>query len=382
MVLFPETVQLVAGGNSSYLIDEAGDAGIYVLLALGLNVVVGYAGLLDLGYAAFFAVGAYTYGMLASNQLSFTPLHHAVHIPFWLLLFVAMVVAAGFGVLLGFPTLRVRGDYLAIVTLGFGEILPRVATNATVWTNGINGIGGLDIPSLPVWLNGPWAGLNLGLVKNFLFLDPVSYYVLMVILVVGCVILVHNLYNSRFGRAWVAIREDERAAAAMGLNPVSIKLLAFAIGASLSGFAGCYYAAKLSLVDPTEFSFVVSVTVLIMVALGGMGSIPGVIAGALLLYYFEFNLLPGLPQMAVTVAGDLGLGYLNQPHGGWPGLASEAENVEYLCFGLILLLIMLLRPEGLIPSALRRQELAGDRAFRSRQKAKKALPGRSGGSVS
>ena len=197
-----------------------------------------------------------------------------------------------------------------------------------------------------MWLNGPWAGLNLGFVRNFLFLDPVSYYVLMVFLVVGCVILVHNLYNSKFGRAWVAIREDERAAAAMGLNPVSIKLLAFAIGASLSGFAGCYYAAKLSLVDPTEFSFVVSVTVLIMVALGGMGSIPGVIAGALLLYYFEFNLLPGLPQMAVTLAGDLGLGYLNQPRGGWPGLAGEAENVEYLCFGIILLLIMLLRPEG------------------------------------
>ena len=126
-------------------------------------MVVGYAGLLDLGYAAFFAVGAYTYGMLASNQLAFTPLHHAVHIPFWLLLFIAMVVAAGFGVLLGFPTLRVRGDYLAIVTLGFGEILPRVATNATVWTNGVNGIGGLDIPQSASVAERPVGRTELGL---------------------------------------------------------------------------------------------------------------------------------------------------------------------------------------------------------------------------
>ena len=218
--------------------------------------------------------------------------------------------------------------------------------------------------------------------KNFLFLDPVSYYVLMVILVVGCVILVHNLYNSRFGRAWVAIREDERAAAAMGLNPVSIKLLAFAIGASLSGFAGCYYAAKLSLVDPTEFSFVVSVTVLIMVALGGMGSIPGVIAGALLLYYFEFNLLPGLPQMAVTVAGDLGLGYLKSAARWLARPCQRGRECRVSLFWANPAPHHALRPEGLIPSALRRQELAGDRAFRSRQKAKKALPGRSGGSVS
>jgi ABC-type branched-subunit amino acid transport system permease subunit len=371
VVLFPPVVQTLTGGGGDYLISEAADAGVYVLLALGLNVVIGYAGLLDLGYAAFFAIGSYTYAIFASGQLAYTPIHHAVHLPFWLLLFVAMFVAGGFGILLGFPTLRLRGDYLAIVTLGFGEIVPRIFRNASVWTNGINGIGGVDIPTLPFWVNGPWAGLGFGVVKNFQLIDPLSYYVLMVILVVACVVLIHNLYNSRFGRAWVAIREDEGAAASMGVNPVRVKLMAFAIGASLAGFAGCYYAAKLSLVDPNSFSFVVSVTVLIMVALGGMGSIPGVIAGALVMSFLNFNLLPNLPQTVVNIANSVGLGALDNPHGGWPGLLSEAQNSEYLVFGVILLLIMLRRPEGLIPSAIRRQELKSDRAVRSMRKARK-----------
>jgi ABC-type branched-subunit amino acid transport system permease subunit len=368
LLLFPPAVQLLTGGGGDYLISEASDAGVYVLLALGLNVVVGYAGLLDLGYAAFFAIGSYTYAFLASDQLAYTPLHHALHLPFWLLLFVAVVVAAAFGVILGFPTLRLRGDYLAIVTLGFGEIVPRVFRNASIWTNGVNGIGALDVPSLPAWVTGPWAGVNFGIVNKFLLLDPLSYYVVIVVLIILSVWLIHNLYNSRFGRAWVAIREDEGAAAAMGLNPVAVKLKAFAIGASLAGFAGCYYAAKLSLVDPNSFSFVISVTVLIMVALGGMGSIPGVIIGALVMCYFNFNFLPNLPQTLVNIANSIGLSSLDNPHGGWPGLLSEGQNVEYMLFGVILLVIMLIRPEGLIPSAIRRQELAGDRSLRSKRR--------------
>ena len=357
VLTFPGLVQVATGGSGDHYVSEAGDAGVYVLLAIGLNVVVGYAGLLDLGYAAFFAIGSYTYAFFASNQLAFTPAHHAIHLPFWLLLFVGMVIAAGFGVALGFPTLRLRGDYLAIVTLGFGEIVPRVFRNVPVWTAGVNGIGGLDVPVLPVWVNGPWAGLDFGVVRNFQLLDPTSYYVLMVVLLTGSIIAIHNLYDSRLGRAWVAIREDENAAAAMGINPVAIKLLAFAIGAAFSGFAGSYYGAKLSLVDPESFSFIVSVTVLIMVALGGMGNIPGVIVGALVMSYLLFDLLPNLPETASSVAGFLGLSSLNTAKGDWPGLVDEVQRLRYVVFGLILLLVMILRPEGLIPSSTRRMEL-------------------------
>jgi branched-chain amino acid transport system permease protein len=356
-VVFPGFVQFMTGGNGLYLVSTAADAGVYILLALGLNVVVGFAGLLDLGYAAFFAIGAYTYAMLASARLGATPLHHEVHIPFWLLLFVAVFVAASFGVLLGFPTLRLRGDYLAIVTLGFGEIVPRVFRNLATWTAGVNGISGLDPPSLPFWINGPWAGLPLSIERAFQFLDPTQYYVLMVILLVLVLILINNLQRSRVGRAWMAVREDEVAASAMGINTVTTKLLAFAIGASFSGFAGAFYGAKLSLVSPENFSFVVSVTILLMVVLGGMGNVPGVIVGALLIYLVDFYFLTNLPSWSSSLANALGLGTLNQSHGGWTGLGDETQRLIYLVFGLILVSMMLLRPQGLLPSRVRQEEL-------------------------
>src|SRR2546430_1899616 len=309
VLLWPSIADVTTGGSGNHLVSTAADAGIYVLLAIGLNVVVGFAGLLDLGYAAFFAIGAYTYALLASDQLGASPLHHSVHIPFWLLLFLGMFVAAGFGALLGAPTLRLRGDYLAIVTLGFGEIVPRVFRNLPQWTGGINAVGNIDQPALPLWLDGPWAGLQLAVVHNYTFsFDPVAYYVLIVILVAGCVILVNNLMRSRLGRAWMAIREDEVAAASMGINTVSTKLLAFAIGAAFSGFAGAYFGAKLSLVGPDNFEFVVSITVLVMVVLGGMGSIPGVMVGSLLVYYVLYNFLANLPNQAVAFANTVGLG--------------------------------------------------------------------------
>src|SRR5205823_12001206 len=211
-VLFPGIIQFMTGGNGLFLVSTAADAGVYILLALGLNVVVGFAGLLDLGYAAFFAIGAYTYAMLASTRLGATPLHHEVHIPFWLLLLAAVFVAAMLGVLLGAPTLRLRGDYLAIVTLGFGEIVPRVFRNLATWTAGVNGISGLDPPTLPVWIDGPWAGLPLAVVRDYQFIDPTQFYVVMVMLLVIVIILINNLYRSRLGRAWMAIREVEVAA--------------------------------------------------------------------------------------------------------------------------------------------------------------------------
>ncbi len=358
-LFFPAIAQLATGGNGGSLVGTAADAGVYVLLAIGLNVVVGFAGLLDLGYAAFFAIGAYTYGLLASAQLGSSPLHHAIHLPFWLLLFVGMFVAASFGAILGAPTLRLRGDYLAIVTLGFGEIVPRVFRNLGPWTGGINGVAVIDQPVLPVWVNGPWGGAPLELVRNFNFsFDPTAYYVLMVILLLGCTILVNNLHRSRLGRAWMAVREDEVAAAATGVNTVAVKLLAFAIGAAFSGFAGAYYGAKLSLVSPESFSFVVSVTILVMIVLGGMGNIPGVIVGALAIYYVLFNVLTNLPNIAQNVATTFGLDFLNQQHGDWPGLHDEVQRLNFLVFGLILVLIMVLRPQGLIPSRVREQELA------------------------
>ena len=364
--LFFPTIAANLTGDPSPMISEAASAGVFVLLAIGLNVVVGFAGLLDLGYAAFFAIGAYTAGMLASGQLGASPLQHEIHIPFWIVLFLAMFFAASFGALLGAPTLRLRGDYLAIVTLGFGEIVPRVFRNMGFgsplgnWTSGINGINALDQPTLPFWFVGPWVNQAFGVVKDFEFnYDPVAYYALMVILVFICVILVNNLQRSRMGRAWMAVREDEVAAAAMGVNTVTTKLLAFGIGAAFSGFAGAYYGTKLSLVGPDAFSFVVSVTVLVMVVLGGMGNIPGVMVGSLLIYYILYIFLPNLPDYASNLAQTVGLGFLNQPNyqHGWPGLSAEVQLLPFLFFGVILVSIMLLRPQGLIPSRSRAEEL-------------------------
>ncbi len=321
--------------------------------------MVGFAGLLDLGYAAFFAIGAYTYALFASQQLLASPIHHAYHFPFWLMMFIGLLIAASAGAVLGFPTLRLRGDYLAIVTLGFGEIVPNVFYNLDQWTGGINAIGGIDQPVLPAWITGPWAGANdIAIVSPFNFsFDPIAYYVLIFVLVAGAIILVNNLQRSRLGRAWMAIREDEVAAAAMGINTVTTKLLAFAIGASFSGFAGAYYGASFGLVSPDDFLFLVSITVLVMIVLGGMGNIPGVIIGAISIYFILNWFLPSLPPNIESLANTFGFGALNDRNGDWPGLANATQRLTLLIFGLILVTMMLLRPQGLFPSRVREQEL-------------------------
>lgn len=372
-LVYPMLTLFVTGGSTAY-ISVAAHAGVWVLLAIGLNVVVGFAGLLDLGYAAFFAIGAYTYAFFASTQLGSSPLHHSFHFPFFVMMFIGLIIAAAAGATLGFPTLRLRGDYLAIVTLGFGEIVPQLSYNLSQWTGGINAIGGIDQPWLPAWITGPWAGANsIGIIQNstcrnpfnqtefipcfsFAF-DPIPFYVLIVILVIAAVILVTNLYKSRLGRAWMAIREDEVAAAAMGINTVTTKLLAFAIGASFSGFAGAYYGAIFDLVSPDDFLFIVSITVLVMVVLGGMGNISGVIVGALAIYFVLNTLLPSLANNAVSLANTLGLGSLVASNGTYPGLYNEVQYSQFLIFGLILVAIMLFRPQGLFPSRIREQEL-------------------------
>jgi branched-chain amino acid transport system permease protein len=356
---FPGIAQFATGGNADYLVLLAADSGVFILLAIGLNVVVGFAGLLDLGYAAFFAIGSYTYGMLASQQLISSPIHHALHVPFWIALVLGTFIAAGAGAMLGAPTLRLRGDYLAIVTLGFGEIVPRFFRNMKDWTSGVNGISALDVPTLPFWITGPWANTQLAIEQNFRFtsFNATAWYVLIIILVVASVIGVNNLYRSRLGRAWMAVREDETAAAAMGVNTVNTKLLAFAIGASFSGFAGAFYGAKLSLVSPDSFGFIVSITILSMVVLGGMGNIPGAMVGALLLYWVLYKFLPDAPQQVAALADNLGFHSLNVVTPNWPGIAEFVSRLKFILFGLILVSIMLLRPQGLLPSRLRTQEL-------------------------
>jgi branched-chain amino acid transport system permease protein len=317
-------------------VNVAAVAGVWILLALGLNIVVGYAGLLDLGYAAFFAIGSYAFAILASGQFN-------IHISFWILLPLSAVIAALFGVLLGAPTLRLRGDYLAIVTLGFGEIVPRVFRNATPITGGVNGIVGIDQPKLPAVFG--WSG-------NFGF-NPIPYYYLILMIIIVSIFLINNLRNSRLGRAWMAIREDEVAAAATGINTLTTKLLAFALGASFSGFAGTYYASKLFLVVPESFSFqAVSVVVLVMVVLGGMGNMRGVIVGAILIYFIQTYLLIQLPGWIASATAALNIDFLTKLDVG-----GYVQRSNYLIFGIILAGIMLLRPQGLIPSAQRKVEL-------------------------
>lgn len=294
------------------------DAGIFVLLALGLNIVVGFAGLLDLGYAAFFAIGAYTYAMMASPQFN-------LHLPFWLLLFLAAAFAALFGIILGAPTLRLRGDYLAIVTLGFGEIVPQIFQNLTKYTGGPNGIGALDFPS--------FFGRSFGQ-------GTIPYYYVALGLIALALFFAYNLRDSRLGRAWMAIREDELAARHMGINTTAVKLAAFALGASFSGLAGVVFAAKLSLVSPDLFQFQISVLIVSMLVLGGMGNIPGVAVGALLLVLVNNVVLPQANTLASNV-----------------GLHVDFGNYHFFIYGAILVAIMLFKPEGLLPSRQRKEEL-------------------------
>src|SRR6202011_1211622 len=207
-LFFPAVVQFATGGSGDYLVGLAADGGLYMLMAIGLNVVLGFAGLLALGYAAFFAIGSYTYALVASNHLGVTPIGHSLHVPLWIPLFIGMFFAAGAGALLGAPTLRLRGDYLAIVTLGFGEIVPRVFRNASIFTGGVNGIVGLDQPKVPPVFG--WSG-------NFGF-NPIPWYYLILMVIIVSLFFINNLSNSRLGRAWRAIREAEVAGGRTAIN--------------------------------------------------------------------------------------------------------------------------------------------------------------------
>ncbi len=307
---------------------------LYVLLALGLNIVVGFAGLLDLGYIAFYGVGAYTYALLASP-------HFGLHLPFWVILPIGAAIAALFGVLLGAPTLKLRGDYLAIVTLGFGEIVRIFLNNLSRpvnITNGPQGVYRID----PFRID----GFSFASTQRFLGLElsgPTKYYYLLVVLVALVVALNLRLQNSRIGRAWEAIREDEIAARAMGIDTTRLKLLAYAMGATFGGIAGGVFAAIQQFISPESFVLVESVMVVSMVVLGGMGNVWGVVLGALLLSF-----VPEILRYSVAPL----------QHALFGRTLVAPEVIRMLLFGFALVLVMLFRPAGLLPSAVRKRELA------------------------
>lgn len=315
---------------------------VFVILAMGLNIVVGYAGLLDLGYAAFFIIGAYANAFMTSPNSVFVlngwvpPILQS----FWPAMAVSWVIAALFGVLLGAPTLRLRGDYLAIVTLGFGEIVPNFFINADNITGGPGGLSRIAIP--------PAIPLPGGNVIGFSTTDQRNWYWLILAVGIFSVFLINRLYDSRLGRSWQALREDEIAASSMGINLVRTKLWAFALGASFSGFAGAVYAGYLTVVYPDQFEFSVSVILLSMVILGGLGNIYGVIVGSLLIQSFDRILAEELNELLHWIGDRTGLTFLQ---------AHDVTQDRFLIFGLALVLMMLLRPGGIFPSSQRQAEM-------------------------
>jgi branched-chain amino acid transport system permease protein len=347
VVVFALLLLLPLADTNGGDIDGFANAGTYVLLALGLNIVVGFTGLLDLGYAAFFALGAYTYGLAASFQLKipwsvlWTPFVWLgqvsqvrfgtgdvaqLHFSYWVVLPLAALLCAGFGLMFGTPTLRLRGDYLAIVTLGFGEIVPIVLRNASTITNGAQGLPGVRTPSI--------FGYSFGF-------DSRPYFYLIVGLVALIVFVSYRLQFSRTGRAWLALREDELAAGPMGIDHVHYKLLAFGIGAGIGGVAGTFHVAKLTTATPDMFQFTVSTIILVMVVLGGMGSIPGVAIGALILTIFQSLILGGLNTWAHALGGVTGVAVLK---------TLDLTQANQLIYGVVLVAMMLYRRQGLIPA--------------------------------
>lgn len=306
LVLFP----LV--DKNAYHLDLMTTVGIYAILAMGLNVVVGFAGLLNLGYAAFFAIGAYAYALLNLN----------LHVPFWIGLPAAGLVSMVFGLMIGMPSIRVHGDYLAITTLGFGEIVRIAFNNLSQWTGGPNGLLGIARPKIwfPVW-KGHWE-----LACYSFSVHPLPYFYLALLLILIIAFLLFRLMDSKFGRALVAIREDELAASCMGVPVLKIKLYAFAISSFIAGIAGAVFAAKQTIITPDSFDFVLSVLILAMVVLGGMGNIWGAVLGALVL-----GLLPEILR--------------------------EFAAYRMLIFGALMILMMIFRPQGILGGQLIRREL-------------------------
>jgi branched-chain amino acid transport system permease protein len=342
------------GTFNGYYLEVAIQIGIYVALALGLNIVVGFVGLLNLGFVAFYAIGAYLWAIFGSPQANaFIPGGFFPLSANWFFLFLVFSIAAGAltGTLLGLPVLRLRGDYLAIVTLGFAEVVRAVVNNLDQPINITNGPKGIAPIAKPPLFFKPWLEFfGLEVAESTLY--PLYFYFLVLLLVLLIILVTRRLEDSRLGRAWKAIREDELAAAAMGVPVVRMKLFAFAVGASFASAVGVLFAAKQVFINPESFTFMESIGVLAMVILGGMGSIPGAILGATGVTILNLQLLKGLSlwlnglrqsgaELTLPLLGSYSLSQLPAQF--------EPAKYERMVFGLILILMMIFRPQGVLP---------------------------------
>ena len=353
------------GTVNGYYLEIATQVGIFAALALGLNIVVGLAGLLDLGYVAFYAVGAYLWAIFGSRQAAEIITSAASSFPlspgwFFVFMILGVLVAALTGILLGLPVLRLRGDYLAIVTLGFGEVVRVLANNLDKPINITNGPKGITpIQRPPLFFQPVLQALGFEATPSVLY--PLYFYFLVLLVVVTVTLVTQRLEDSHIGRAWTAIREDELAAVSMGIPLVWMKLLAFACGASFAGVMGVIFAAKQFFINPESFTFLESIGVLAMIILGGMGSIPGAILGATVVTVLNLQVLKGFSlwlnelrsagtEIWIPFVGSFSL--VNLP------TQLEPAKYERMVFGVILVLMMIYRPQGIIPSRRRRRELA------------------------
>ncbi|HTP01641.1 MAG TPA: hypothetical protein VMJ64_09720 [Anaerolineales bacterium] len=363
----------VLGVRNIFYLEVIFQISVFAALALGLNIVVGFAGLLDLGYVAFYAVGAYMWAFFGSQQfyvLPYAPGSQPAHLPFllpgdffYLFIFLAIGAAALMGILLGLPVLRVRGDYLAIVTLGFGELIRVLANNLDKplnFTNGPQGITPIQRPSMPPQIVD---GFNLifarliGHAADVAALYNVMFYLLALVIILVIVVVTRRLEDSKIGRAWAAIREDETAAIANGVPLVKMKLAAFAAGASFAGAMGALLSASRTFVSPESFSFMQSIGVLTMVILGGQGSIPGVILGAATVTILNLQVLQGISlYLSQLRQSDAVIPIINFA---WKNLSTQLDPAKYqrLLFGTILIVMMIFRPGGMIPAKRRQREL-------------------------
>jgi branched-chain amino acid transport system permease protein len=334
--------------SGSAFIEDSTTALVYVVMALGLNIVVGFAGLLDLGYVAFFAIGAYTMGWFGSSFFTGSDIHIGVaeflqtqpgiHLNWLLILPIAAILAATAGAVLGFPTLRLRGDYIAIVTLAFGEIIGRVAVNSD---EGIFGIGDFNLTNGRAGIS-PVDKIDLPLVERFTSLNLRPWYWTALGLALAVLFVNFRLRDSRIGRAWIAIREDEVAAISMGIPTVRVKLLAYAMGAAFGGMAGTFLGSFFGTVNADQFEFSFSIFVLAMIILGGLGSIWGVVLGAIVLSFINTRLIPDVLN---DVPGRIGLDF-------------DLTELGFGIFGFLLVIMMVLRPQGLIPEKRHQAEFA------------------------
>ena len=373
-VLIAVVIVPILGARNIFYLEVIFQIAVFAALALGLNIVVGFSGLLNFGYMAFYAVGAYLWAFFGSQQPNLlheipgtapmgTPFFMAPDW-FYLFIFLGVIVVAIVGLILGLPVLRVRGDYLAIITLAFGEIIRQLANNLDKplnLTNGPQGITPIQRPSMPkgilAWFNSICEKLVGHPVTENQFYN-IMFYLIAVLVVIAVILVTARLDDSKIGRAWAAVREDELAATAMGIPANKLKLGAFAVGASFAGAMGVLFAASRTFVSPESFTFLQSVSVLTMVILGGIGSIPGVIIGAAVVVILNLQILPSLSLWLAQLRQSEAVIPLINFH--WKDLSNQLDPSKYqrLIFGIILVVMMIYRPAGILPAARRKRELS------------------------